>query len=267
MAGGHGGGGEERWLLTYADLITLLLAYFIVMFAISQTDLEKFKKLSASVRQAFHNPILVSIFEGSGGGGTGFFGGLPSGNRDFVRISSDLARLAQAQGLEGQISVNTQREGIVVSISNSVLFGAGSARIRPESRATLDVIAGLLRDMPNEVRVAGHTDDVSPFPEWPSNWELSAARAVQTVKYLSTQGGLDPRRLSAIGHAEYQPLYPNDTLEHRQQNRRVDILIVYETADQAVFEPFGSASSDEDRRRPFEGLETSDGTPTVPARE
>ncbi len=250
MAGGHGGGeggsDQGRWLLTYADLITLLLAYFIVMFAISQTDLEKFQRVAVSMRRAF-NVVDLGILEGSTGE-SGLFVDFPTMNREYVRISSELTRVVQEQGLEGLISVNTRREGIVISISTSVLFDAGSAQIRPESRATLDVIAGLLQDMPNEVRIAGHTDDISPFPQWPSNWELSAARAIQVVKYLSAQGGLEPRRLSAVGYAEYQPLYPNNTPEHRGLNRRVDILIVYDSTGQAATSLAGFA--------PIEGLPT-----------
>ncbi len=238
MAGGHGGGegGSLRWLLTYADLITLLLAYFVVMFAISQTDLEKFQKLAASMRRAF-NIVDPGILEGSGEIGGGIFDDFPARNREYARISAELTRLARERGLERAISVNMQREGVVISISTSVLFDAGSARIRPESRSTLDAIAELLREMPNEVRIAGHTDDIPPFPKWPSNWELSAARAVQVVKYLITEGGLDPRRLSAIGYAEYRPLFPNDTPEHRQKNRRVEILIVFDTAGEADISP------------------------------
>lgn len=238
MAGGHGeGGGGLRWLITYADLITLLLAYFVVMFAISQTDLEKFQKLAAAMRQAFNVIVDPGVLEGTSQPGTGFFMDLPTRNRAYMRISSTLAQLARERGLEGQLSVNTKREGVVISISTSVLFDSGSAQIRPESRPALDAIAELIRDMPNEVRVAGHTDDIPPLPKWPSNWELSTARAVQVVKYLITEGEVDPRRLSAIGYAEYRPLFPNDTPEHRQKNRRVEILIVFETEDQAIESP------------------------------
>lgn len=237
MAGGHGGGGSGRWLLTYADLITLLLAYFIVMFAISQTDLAKFQKLAASVRRAFNVIVDPGVLEGTSEPGTGLFPELSARKRAYVQISSELAQLAKQRGLQGDLSVNMQREGVVISVSTSVLFDSGSARIRPESQPMLDAIADLLRDMPNEVRVAGHTDDIPPVPKWPSNWELSTARAVQVVKYLIREGGLDPQRLAAIGYAEYRPLFPNDTPEHRQKNRRVDILIVFETQDQAMEGP------------------------------
>lgn len=260
--GGEGGTGRDRWLLTYADLITLLLAYFIVMFAISQTDLEKFEKLSASLRRAFNNVDLASVLESAGGGGEGFLDGLPAQNRDFVRISADLARLAQEKGLEGEISVNSRREGVVISISTSVLFDSGSAEIRPESEETLNTIANLLRGMPNEVRIAGHTDNISPYPKWPSNWELSAARAIQVVKYLANQGGLESRRLSAIGYGEQRPLFPNDTPEHRQKNRRVEILIVYDTSEQAESGPFGSAPPIEGL--PLDNRRASESTPAAP---
>lgn len=237
---GHGGGGEDRWLLTYADLITLLLAYFIVMFAISQTDLEKFEKLAASMRRAF-NVVDLGVLEGSSQSGTGLFTDFPTTNRQYLQINSELTRLAREQGLESEISVNTRREGVLISVSASLLFNAGSAQIRPESKPTLDAIADLLRELPNEVRIAGHTDDVSPVPEWPSNWELSAARAIQVVKYLTNEG-VEPQRLAAVGYGEQQPLFPNDTPEHRKLNRRVEILIVFETADQAISSPIDSVS-------------------------
>ncbi len=260
MAGGHGGGGSERWLLTYADLITLLLAYFIVMFAISQTDLAKFQKLAASVRRAFNTFVDPGVLQGTSEPGTGFFNELPARNREYVRISSALTQLAKERGLEGRLSVNTRREGVVISISTSILFDSGSARIRPESRPTLDAIADLLRDMPNEIRVAGHTDDIPPLPKWPSNWELSAARAIQVVKYLITEGKLDPRRLSAVAYAEYHPLVPNDTPAHRQKNRRVDILIVFETKEQAIAGPIDLGLPSEQHQSPKGTSETAHST-------
>ncbi len=231
MAGGHGGGdeggggGELRWLLTYADLITLLLVYFVVMFSFSDMDLRKFQALAGSMRSAF-GIVDLEVLNGGRAPGMGVLTDLPQVNREFLRISSAVGQMAREQGLQNSISVNMRRDGVVISVATGILFTSGSAEVRPESLKTLDAIAALLAPLPNEVRVAGHTDDISPAPEWPSNWELSTARAVTVVRYLASRK-VDSRRLSAVGFGEFQPLVPNDTLEHRSLNRRVELLVVY----------------------------------------
>lgn len=226
--GGEGeGGGELRWLLTYADLITLLLVYFVVMFAFSNTDLKKFQALAGSLRAAF-GTADIEVLSGGRSPGLGVLSELPQMNREFLHISNVVSQMAREQGLQNSISVNMRRDGVVIGIATGVLFDSGSAEIRPESQKTLDAIAALLAPLSNEIRIAGHTDDISPVPDWPSNWELSTARAVTVVRYLAAHK-IDARRLSAVGFGEYQPLLPNDTPEHRTLNRRVEILIVYPT--------------------------------------
>jgi len=235
MAAGHGGGedgGGLRWLLTYADLITLLLVFFIVMYSSSNADIQKFQALAGSLRSAF-GIVDLDVLSGGRAPLSGVLAELPQVNRDFLRLSSAVGQMAREQGLQNSISVNMHRDGIVISVATGVLFTSGSADIRPDSLRILDALAALLAPMPNAVRIAGHTDNISPVPDWPSNWELSTARAVAVVKYLAARK-VDPTRLSAVGFAEYQPLMANDTPEHRALNRRVEVLIIYPTEEESL---------------------------------
>ncbi|MCC7354176.1 MAG: OmpA family protein [Anaerolineae bacterium] len=228
--GGHGGGSEERWLLTYADLITLLLAFFIILWAGSRADLEKFGRLAKALSQAFG----VSVFEGEGGGvlGTGSglfeFSQLSGAQRQFMHISEKLQQYASQEGLSESIAVNFRNEGIVITLSNALLFPSGGVEIGEESRGTLAEIAELIRPLPNEVRIEAHTDNLpTNSPVYPTNWELSAARAAAVVRYLIDTEGIEASRLSALGYGEQRSIYANDTREHRLLNRRADILILY----------------------------------------
>jgi chemotaxis protein MotB len=228
--GGHGGGGELRWLLTYADLITLLLAFFIILWAGSRADLEKFGRLARALSQAFG----VSVFEGEGNGmlgsGSGLFefSQLSGAQRQFMYISEKLRQYANQQGLSESIAVNFRNEGIVITLSNALLFPSGGVEIGEQSRGTLAEIAELIRPLPNEIRVEAHTDNLpTNSPLYPTNWELSAARAAAVVRYLIENEGIEAARLSALGYGEQRPIYPNDTREHRLLNRRADILILY----------------------------------------
>ena len=220
----HGGAGMMRWLLTYADLITLLLAFFIVMYAISKVDVERYQQLARALSQIFH------------GGGSGLF--LPEGGEgidngelpaELADLSEGLAAFLSQQGLGDQVFITRTSEGIIISFTGSVLFDSGQADLRPATLPVLDKIAGYLKAIPNFVGVAGSTDDLpinTPF--FPSNWELSVVRATTVIRYLTEKGGLDPSRFVALGFGEYRPLFPNDTEEGRRKNRRVDVIIYYQ---------------------------------------
>lgn len=249
--GGHGGGGELRWLLTYADLITLLLAFFIIMWAGSRADLEKFGRLARALSQAFG----VSVFEGEGNGmlgsGAGLFefSQLSGAQRQFMYISEKLRQYASQQGLSESIAVNFRNEGIVITLSNALLFPSGGVEIGEESRGALAEIAELIRPLPNEIRVEAHTDNLpTNSPLYPTNWELSAARAAAVVRYLIENEGIEAARLSALGYGEQRPLYPNDTREHRLLNRRADILILYPSEKMSpIVDVLGNHSNQENK--------------------
>ncbi len=228
-AEGARGPNHERWLITYADLITLLLVFFVVMYSISKADEGKFAKLNASLQRAFN----VVVFEGYDPTALSGRPGGASGNSvidDFIAIRNDLGQLTAALGgLPGTgIDVRLNREGIVITISGALLFPSGRADLRPESLAVLDRIAHHLRRLPNEVRISGHTDNIPPNSSlYPTNWELSTARAIAVARYLSVRWGIAPARLAAVGYGEFRPVADNSTREGRMQNRRVEIQVVY----------------------------------------
>ncbi|MCB0115299.1 MAG: flagellar motor protein MotB, partial [Caldilineaceae bacterium] len=162
------------------------------------------------------------------------FGSLPERKYEYVRVSSSLTDYAVENGMSDQIAVNIGEEGIYISLSSALLFPSGSTELGAGGKMTLDAIAKLLNDIQNDVRVEAHTDDTATgSPVFPTNWDLSSARAVSVVRYLQTVGEVAPERLSAVGLAEFHPLYPNDTIEHRSLNRRADILILFPPEEEA----------------------------------
>jgi len=232
---GHGGGGSERWLLTYADMITLLMVFFIVLFSIARLDLEKYDKLAHSLHQAFGGGEEIFSVLGAGAAGRWDSEFSKPAQLDFpvrssfdqVDVSHELGAAITRAGMQGEISVRTVVEGVIVSLSAELIFAPGSAEIQPTGKHPLDDIAGVLASMVNPLRVEAHTDDrPTNNPMYPTNWELSTARAVSIVRYLM-QAGIAPARLSAAGFASYQALLPNDTPEHRALNRRATIVILY----------------------------------------
>ncbi len=215
----------ERWLITYADLITLLLIFFVVMYSISRADLEKFQQVATSLRAAFNLEVLTAPTPSQS-----IVSPLEQDPRfnAYLSVRAQVGSLFTRLGLDRQdVEVELTSEGIVIHLSDAVLFPPGQAELRPEAQRVLDGIAAILQPLPNHVRIEGHTDNTPPpSGPYPDNWELSAMRAVNTVRYLTLVAGLPPERLSAVGYGEFRPRAPNDTVEGRRKNRRVDIVIV-----------------------------------------
>ncbi len=214
---------SERWLLTYADLITLLLAFFVVMYSMSKVETQRFVDLAGSMQRAFNIPVLKGSDEAVSVGEQG----ATRISTDFERISSEMAALTKQMGIAQNVEVTMSREGIIIRVSGNLLFDSGRADLKDDALPVLAAITKRVRSMPNELRVEGHTDDIpinTPF--YPSNWELSSARALAVTRYL-VDNGISPRRLGSIGFGEYRPVVPNDTRDNRAKNRRVDIVIAY----------------------------------------
>lgn len=240
--GGHGGGGghasSERWLLTYADLITLLLVFFVVMYSMSQVNQKKYDQLKKSLAASMtvigkggNDPTIIE-------GGQGV---LPQAETiiapeqlELERIARDVKAMAKEAGLEGQVETTMDKQGLVVSISNAGFFEPGEATLRGDVIPALDRIARMIKASDHDLRIEGHTDNIPiSTPKYPSNWELSAVRATTIVRFLVERHSFVPRRLSAAGYGEYYPKVPNDTEVHRAQNRRVDIVVLRSTQVQA----------------------------------
>jgi chemotaxis protein MotB len=232
----HGGGGGDRWLVSYADFITLLMVLFVVLYSMGQTDVQRYKALAEGLRRAFGGGPALIVDPGinaATGGDTDTepapveVDGFPQRGTDALDVASDLSQLLGQSNLANGVSVQNNIEGLLLSLSETLLFVPGQADLLPEAYPLLDKIAAMLTKIDNEVRVTAYTDDAPPAnPRYPSNWELSAARSAAIVRYLVEQG-ISPERLSASGRGEYHPLFPNDTPEHRAYNRRAEIAVVY----------------------------------------
>lgn len=243
------GGGHERWMVSYADFMTLLFAFFVVLYSSSQVDKHKMAKLSDAISAGFQKL-------GVGGNGAApvvIVGTSPACPGKPLRTpeSVESIRAKMEAGLveelrRNMVSLRETPEGLVLSLREVGFFDSGSATLRASSMEMFDHIATILASIQSNIRVEGHTDDVPIHTaQFQSNWELSTARATEIIRILLTREGLGPDRLSAAGYGEHHPVASNSTEEGRRMNRRVDIVIiaphVYEFSSPAP-EPAASAS-------------------------
>jgi len=226
MSGGHDGGGGLRWLLTYADMITLLMAVFIMMYSMSVVSMEKFDKAAAGLRAQFGgqagetirgNQLMVRADQQPG-----------ALEESLQSVKEQLEQYVWENELEDVLQTNDEARGLVITlVSDNLLFPVGEATLRAPALSILDKIAVLLKDISNLVVIEGHTCNLPiKTDRYPSNWELSAARACAVVRYLVEQWHVDPLRMAATGYGESRPIKPNDSEEGRALNRRVEIVIL-----------------------------------------
>lgn len=223
---------HERWLVSYADFMTLLFAFFVVMYAISSVNEGKYRVLGQSIGSALG--IVVPGGQPVPGGAQGANArGALSGDALLARHRERMGELARTLGAalaplaaEGQVRLLQNARGLTVDIGAGALFAPGQAALRQEARAVLAAVARALREGEEPLEVEGHTDD-TPINStaFPSNWELSVTRASTVVRLLVEQG-VAPARLAAIGRAEYLPVESNDTPQGRARNRRVSLTVV-----------------------------------------
>jgi chemotaxis protein MotB len=216
----------ERWLLTYADLITLLLGLFVILYAMSQVDAKKFQDVMAAFGKIFNGGSAIM----NAGGGAGVIEmpvpakGSGEGDGGMSRqVQSSIEDAIQ----QGRITVSESARGLTVHVTEKLLFDRGQAELRAEAVPVLEALGKSLEKLPNEVRVEGHTDD-SPIHSdaYPDNWHLSVARALNVGLYLVGHSELKPQRMGIVGYGEFRPIAPNDSDQNKARNRRVDIVIV-----------------------------------------
>ncbi|MBZ5628011.1 MAG: OmpA family protein [Acidobacteriia bacterium] len=246
---------HERWLVSYADFITLLFAFFVVLYASSQTDQRKIGKLALAIQVAFqelgvfqasttHVPMnqsepmpfsnaqLIDNIDRSSALGKITPGVPPSspalpGLEDRFRLKKELEKALAPELRRKEIEFRDSPDGMILSLNEMGFYDPGSDAVRHESEGALARVAEVLRHRPNRLRIEGHTDTVPIHTaRFPSNWELSTARASGLVRIFITRFDFAPGRLSAAGFAEYHPVSSNETNEGRSQNRRVDIVIL-----------------------------------------
>lgn len=243
-------GGQERWLVSYADFITLLFAFFVVMYGLSTLSEGKFRALSESLVDAFGHsagkrpppPAQLAVID------------LPprkitkapdpqGKQREQMRgIAQDILKVLAKLVRDGQVRVTQTPWGISVEINASVLFASGQAQLRAESSQALQEVARVLATTGQGIQVEGYTDNAPiSTSHFPSNWELSAARASSVVRLFIEHGVAEPR-LSVIGYGPNRPVMPNDTPEGRARNRRVTVMILAETPGKVVDIPLDGAN-------------------------
>lgn len=238
------GDNPDRWLVSYADFITLLFAFFIVMYAVSSVNEGKYQVLSHSLISAFKNnassdqviaveltPIQLQQLKQNDG-----IELLEPINkiqkREKMRgMAKSILEALEPLVRDGQVRVTQSVLGITVEINASVLFSPGQAKLAENSSTALQAVAKVIKDQEHEIRVEGHTDNLPIHTEYfPSNWELSTARASSVVRLFIEQG-VDANRLTAIGYGENRPIESNETTEGRKRNRRVAIMILAANPD------------------------------------
>lgn len=239
---------HERWLITYADLITLLMIFFVVMYAISTVNAQKLQAMAESLSAVLagkSDAILdtrgPSIVEGKSGQQLRPRTSGAGGQADMEQVKRQIIKYIQSQGVKDpgfarSIIITEQERGLVISIKDTLLFPKGSAELTPRSQEIIYEVGKSLTQIPNYIRVEGHTDNLPIHTaQFPSNWELSVIRATNVARALIERVGIPPERLSATGYGEYRPLVPNDSEYNRSMNRRVDIVILKQKYD--YFEP------------------------------
>ena len=229
----------NRWVISYADFVTMLLALFMVMFATSSMGDLKVKDVNKSIQKVFAakqietETVNVSdeekneseiasqnLFDNTGNTILDGGDGILDAHRIVQQIEKDIDTTATVKVLKSD-------RGIVIRLNDTMLFDPGSAIIKPQAKATLDKIALSLAKFQNPVLIEGHTDSMPIRNEkFPSNWELSTARATNIIKYLTHTHKFTPDRFSAVGYGEYMPVEQNTTPQGRAKNRRVDIIVL-----------------------------------------
>lgn len=238
----EGGDDSQRWLTTYGDAVTLLLAFFVLLYSMSSVDVEKFEALIEGLAIPFRNSAgSQGMLDGDDGILVGDVSAEPTveapdpadpsataGAESLEPVADELRTALENAGLPDVAKVSVNRQGIVIRIgTDGVLFASGSSEVSPLGERILDSIAPTLANVPNELRVEGHTDDV-PIHSRPgyTNWNLSTDRAVAVLTRLYEEHAINQKRLLAAGYGEYEPLVPNDTGAQRSKNRRVEIIVV-----------------------------------------
>ncbi len=240
---------HERWLVSYADFITLLFAVFVVLYAMGQSDKKKVEEVMQAIQQSFGMatagasapkvnvipsqtmtviPSLKPEVKVNPMGRTrSGQGKTRAEEKDFRQIKSAVEAYLVKQGAQTKVTLEITRRGLIVSLKEAGFFNSGQSNIKPEAYELINTIAEVMTQYNNPLRLEGHTDNVPiSTAQFPSNWELSTSRATNGLKYLLKNFDIDPNKISATGYAEFRPIADNTTQEGRARNRRVDLVML-----------------------------------------
>ena len=215
-----------RWLTTFNDLITLLMVFFVLTFSMGTVDRKKMKEFSYNLQSG------IGVLEAGNKVGISIKPEIKqkkavqptsTHNKILNKIDDSITSIASEDG----VNTNKTDEGVIIRLNSSILFDSGVAKINGRAFAVLNKISEIIKRLSCPVRIEGHTDNVPISTEqFPSNWDLSVARAVNVLKYLVRSGGIQPCRLCAAGYGDSRPIFPNDTPDNRAKNRRVEIILI-----------------------------------------
>jgi chemotaxis protein MotB len=239
----HKGGNHERWLVSYADFVTMIFALFVVLFASARKDSARQADMATAIASAFtqlglfapHSttPPLTAQMSASAQSvavvpnNASDFVGSAQQRTDLLNLKKRLETELATEIAKRTVSLRLSKDGLVISLLEAGFFDSGSAMYKPSSGPIIARIADRLKMLPNELRIEGHTDEVPIHSsQFASNWELSTARATTIARLFIEQYQFDPQKLSVAGYAQYRPYTSNSNEEGRAQNRRVDIVVL-----------------------------------------
>ncbi|MDD2850311.1 MAG: OmpA family protein [Desulfuromonadaceae bacterium] len=239
---------HERWLVSYADFITLLFAVFVVLYAMGQSDKKKVEEIMQAIQQSFGMattgatapkvnvipsqsvtiiPSIKPEVKVSPMGRARSGQKTRAEEKDFRQIKAAVEAYLVKQGAQNKVTLEITRRGLIVSLKEAGFFNSGQANIKPEAYELINTIAEVMTQYNNPLRLEGHTDNIPiSSSQFPSNWELATARATNAVKYLLKNFDVEPGKISATGFAEFRPIADNATTEGRAKNRRVDLVML-----------------------------------------
>lgn len=221
-------------MTTYGDMVTQILIFFVLLFSLSSVDTKKFDMAMTSLQGSLG--ILTggqTLQEGEfvEAGEVGKFLISEQEVKEFENLEQNVEKVLQQNNLKG-VQVNLDERGLIIRFMEGVLFDSGKADLKPSSMKVLDNMAPILKQSHRQIRIEGHTDNIPIHTrDFPSNWELSTARAVNVVRYFIDKHNFSPYIMSAAGYGEYRPIAPNDSEKHRALNRRVDIVILKSSSE------------------------------------
>jgi chemotaxis protein MotB len=225
--------GAPKWMVTFSDLITLILVFFILLFSMSQIDIVKFRAIADSFQQRqilefypsvipFENPSAEPDMEKEKTQPQSS----EQADKELTQLLADIQSYLNENKLSDVVVATRTERGVVLVLQEQALFASGEATVLEDAYPFLNKVGDLLSRIPNFVKVEGHTDNrpIGTY-RFPSNWELSSARASSVIRYIIQTENLDPKRFIAVGYGDTRPIAPNDTRENLQKNRRVEVII------------------------------------------
>lgn len=224
---------DETWLIPYSDLLTLLLALFLVMYAMSSVDQDKFQEMKETLNALFSGgPGVLVSDQGLSEIDENPFTENPTPNylnedRTLREYQQRMEAFLEQEGLGHLVTTRVNQAGLLITVQDLAFFDSGKADLRPESLKLLEFLGILLEEINNDVQIGGYTDSLPIHTaQYPSNWHLSTGRALSVLGIFEQNPHLNPGRFSVVGYGEYRPVADNDTSEGRQKNRRVEILVL-----------------------------------------